>query len=154
MSILTFFVNFSLLALFIFIFHSPVFFFKKKKKEEKSSQRSVTDISEWNRECKISVWPWHCSCWNINGIKCRWIGNVCSGQRFLQALFLELTRSPCLCCRQGVSALTQMKSDRGDEDDGYCKSLSLIVKAACLLRLNRQCGLFRQRKITLGKRIS
>lgn len=50
--------------------------------------------------------------------------------------------------------LTQMKSDRGDEDDGYCKSLSLIVKAACLLRLNRQCGLFRQRKTTLGKRIS
>jgi len=41
MSILTFFVNFLLLALFVFILHSPLF-----KKKKKSSRRSATDISE------------------------------------------------------------------------------------------------------------
>lgn len=93
------FVNFLLLAFIVFILHSPVF-----KRKKKSIRRSETDISEWNRECKISVWPWHCSCWNINGIKCRWIGNVCAGQRFLQAVFLELSRclSRC-CCGRGAS---------------------------------------------------
>lgn len=114
--------------------------FKRKKK---SIRRSETDISEWNRECKISVWPWHCSCWNINGIKCRWIGNVCAGQRFLQAVFLELSRclSRC-CCRRGVSPAQPNEEWRGDEDRASRSSLSSIGKAFPMIRFNRRRGLF------------
>lgn len=113
-----------------------------QKKKKKSIRRSETDISEWNRECKISVWPWHCSCWNINGIKCRWIGNVCSGQRFLQAVFPELCPARVAAAGGASPLLPRTRSDRGDEDGTYRCSLSLIGKAVRLIRLNRQRGLF------------
>lgn len=45
-----------------------------------------------------------------------------------------------------------MRSDRGDEDHGYCGSVSLIAKALCLVRFNRQYRLFRQDKAAPGKR--
>lgn len=69
--------------------------------------------------------------------------------------FSSSSPAPCIAAASGESPLlTQMKSDRGDEDGSYCNSLSLIAKAVCLIRFNRQHGLFRQCITTARKCIS
>lgn len=66
--------------------------------------------------------------------------------------FSSSSPAPCVAAAGGESPpLAQMKSDRGDEDGSYCNSLSLIAKAASLIRLKRRRGLFRQCKATAGK---
>lgn len=57
------------------------------------------------------------------------------------------------CHESGISSafLAQMKSDRGDEDRGYCNSISLIAEAVCLIRFSRQYGFFWKYKATFEK---
>lgn len=57
------------------------------------------------------------------------------------------------CHESGISSvsLAQMKSDRGDEDSGYCKSISLIAEAVCLIRFSSQYRFFRKYKATFEK---
>jgi len=59
--------------------------------------------------------------------------------------------APCVPAADGDSPhLAQMKSDRGDEDGGYCNNLPLIAKAVCVIWCSRQRGLFRQCEATTG----
>lgn len=69
--------------------------------------------------------------------------------------FSSSSPTPCVAAAGRESPpLARMKSDRDDEDGGYCNSLSLIVKAVCLVRFNRQHRLFRQCEATSGKCVS
>lgn len=57
------------------------------------------------------------------------------------------------CHESGISSasLAQMKSDRDDEDSGYCKSISLIAEAVCLIRFSSQYSFFQEIQSHLWK---